>query len=102
MLLFVIFIYLFGYPALVTFLEKAVMIKTSKEKSKPLLESPAVTICVDVSHSTKERVESYDEYLLDVFCPSATSANDVSDCFNIEFYNSSELIEGVFLGENGT
>ena len=88
LLLFVIFTFLFGYPALLTFLEKAVMIKTSKEKSKPLLESPAVTICVDVSHSTKERVESYDEYLLDVFCPSATSANDVSDCFNRKFYNS--------------
>ena len=106
LILFVIFSYLFGYPALVTYMDKAVMIKTSKDKFKPLLDSPAVTICVDVSHNFKEKVDSRDyfniELLVDKLCPLATSANDVSDCFNRKIYNRSELIEGVLLGENVT
>ena len=79
------------------------MIKTSKDKFKPLLDSPAVTICVDLSHSSKEKVDlSQKSNTIEMFCPLATSANDVSDCFNKDFYNSSEIIEAMLLGENIT
>ena len=47
--LLVLFSFYFAIPALNSFSRGDVMTATSKDQAKPLQESPAITICVDVA-----------------------------------------------------
>ena len=72
------------------------MIKESSTEIEMDLQSPSVTICVEVFYSTKMRpIYSPNDTTassLKKLCEYAENAIDIEECFQRIFYNASEII----------
>ena len=95
-ILFTLFFFLFGYPSMKSFISRSVMIKESSTEIEMDLQSPSVTICVEVFYSTKMRpIYSPNDTTassLKKLCEYAENAIDIEECFQRIFYNASEII----------
>ena len=97
-LLFVGFLLMFGYPAIQSYLEKAVMFQETTSMSNADLEPPAITICVDTQSSLKKESsvlgagKSMEAIIQSICGKDNITVDEVMKCFEYVFYNSSELI----------
>ena len=89
---------MFGYPAINSYLEKAVMFQERTSSSDADLEPPAITICVDTQSSLKKETsvlgagKSMKAIIQSICGNNTTTVDKVMKCFEYVFYNSSELI----------
>ena len=89
-LLTFLFAYIFGYPSLKRFLEKAVVIQEDMEKNDEV-KAPAITFCVEFPQSWKNTtIEMNAEKLMNLFGESCPSKE--LDCIEEKTYSKDELI----------
>ena len=103
LILFIIFVILFGKPAIDRYLDKSVIIETSMEPIRQLLDAPAITICVDSAKAWKNRTETKIgkssnwtlEKSLNIECDNPKTAVDVVQCIYEHIYDFDEMIKQV-------
>jgi hypothetical protein len=91
LVLFTIFVILFGEPAVKRYLDDSVVIRQTEEQSKTLLDAPAVTICVDQSRSWKKLNTSIERSGIKDYI-KVRKVNDILRWITENVYNYSEII----------
>ena len=98
-ILFAIFAILFGQPAFERYIDDSVVIKSSKNPSKPSLDAPALTICVDQSKSWKkyDMSNTYTSVEASIVgeCNFPRTAKNIVNCMEEQFYSHNEMVDNV-------
>ena len=98
LLLFGMFLYLFGKPAVERYLEKKVMVVTSRRETGGT-PAPALTIVVRSNHTgTAWKKEVWGKFFVSTLCGESGKNQSITDCIEENTYDQSEISQSVNIG----
>ena len=99
LVLFGLFLYIFGFPALVRYQEKKVIVVTSRQNTNGT-QAPAVTIVVKRKDTRSGWKKQAWVGFVQTLCNDTNGAKTIVNCIEQQTYNLSEITARVTLGAN--
>ena len=101
LILIFLFVYLFGYPSWTRY-QSGGTVTTKKLIKTDKIEAPAVTICPKNNLTTYGWKRTKDVRAFNVlnhFCNTSNSLEEILKCIELNTYNVGEIIAGASIGE---